>query len=123
MCGPETPSSTPRVGARVDFFSRTSSGPIGNLLFLNPSSPSSSHATHVRFHQPPRDGKLDPSIDITDQILVSIQFVSLSLLGHPTGSLVVMLTSETAQFDGRPDKTRLRRRSNAAVHSPPQPER
>ncbi|KAK3308351.1 uncharacterized protein B0T15DRAFT_105889 [Chaetomium strumarium] len=57
MCGEETPSSTPRVGARVDFY--PASGlqhthlPVGNLVFLNPSSPSSCHATHVRFSQRP----------------------------------------------------------------------
>ncbi|KAK4114656.1 hypothetical protein N656DRAFT_843380 [Canariomyces notabilis] len=88
MCGPETPSSTPRVGARVDFFSHTSSScsssdsnsrPIGNLLFLNPSSPSSSLATHVRFQQPPRADKLNSSKSLsTDSILVSI---------HLTGDL------------------------------------
>ncbi|SPQ21378.1 12feb793-2eca-4160-99e4-e2aa8f242210 [Thermothielavioides terrestris] len=55
MCGPETPSSTPRVGARVDFFPAAGVAatqlPVGNLLFVNPTSPSSSHATHVRFQQ------------------------------------------------------------------------
>ncbi|KXX78770.1 hypothetical protein MMYC01_204409 [Madurella mycetomatis] len=73
MCGPETPSSTPRVGARVDFSS--SSGTVGNLLFLNPSAPSSSQATHVRFHQPCQ-ANLGPSINTAEQILVSIQFVN-----------------------------------------------
>ncbi|GAB1314768.1 hypothetical protein MFIFM68171_04978 [Madurella fahalii] len=78
MCGPETPSSTPRVGARVDFFSRSSSsGPVGNLLFLNPSAPSSSQATHVRFHQPCQANH-SSGINIAEQILVSI---------HLTGDL------------------------------------
>ncbi|EAA32342.3 hypothetical protein GE21DRAFT_7634 [Neurospora crassa] len=56
MCGPETPSSTPRIGARVDFFSSPSSSRdrhlLGNLLFLNPSTPNSQEATHFSFISP-----------------------------------------------------------------------
>jgi hypothetical protein len=81
MCGEQTPSSTPRIGARVDFFAPSSEGhfPLGNLLFLNPSSPSSSHATHVRFHHS-RPSPLD------DSVLVSIQLV------HPTQSVTHTVT-------------------------------
>ena len=71
MCGQATPSSTPRIGARVDFFSPTNPGKtatsLGNLLFLNPSTPSSTHATHVRFQHP------SPS-NLYDGLLVSIQY-------------------------------------------------
>ncbi|KAK3906402.1 hypothetical protein C8A05DRAFT_29762 [Staphylotrichum tortipilum] len=73
MCGPSTPSTTPRVGARVDFFpapGRTL--PLGNLLFLNPSSPTSRHATHVRFCQS------TPTTCLDSSVLVSI---------HMTGDL------------------------------------
>ncbi|KAK4169035.1 hypothetical protein QBC43DRAFT_308563 [Cladorrhinum sp. PSN259] len=51
MCGPETPSNLPRIGARVDFVSRSSSRHLlGNLLFFNSSdADDSSRATHVRF--------------------------------------------------------------------------
>ncbi|KAK3359487.1 hypothetical protein B0T25DRAFT_447855 [Lasiosphaeria hispida] len=71
MCGGDcTPSSTPRVGARVDFFSQNQ-GHLGNLLFLDPSTPSSATATHVRFS--PKEG-----VAIDDRILVSI---------HLTGDL------------------------------------
>lgn len=73
MCGPETPSSTPRIGARVDLSSPTGRGILGNLLFLNPTSPSSAHATHVRFIQPATS---IPPFD--DNLLVSI---------HMTGDL------------------------------------
>ncbi|KAK0735357.1 hypothetical protein B0T21DRAFT_289773 [Apiosordaria backusii] len=52
MCGPETPSNLPRIGARVDFYSSSTRQPLGNLLFHNPSTPSSSSATHVRFSSP-----------------------------------------------------------------------
>lgn len=70
MCGPETPSSTPRVGARVDFFPAAGHTlPLGNLLFLNPSSPTSRHATHVRFRQSSSTSCVDSSV------LVSIQYV------------------------------------------------
>ncbi|KAK4191322.1 hypothetical protein QBC35DRAFT_487925 [Podospora australis] len=78
MCGPETPSHTPRVGARVDFHSRTpGQGVLGNLVFLNPSTPSSSQATHVRFFSPsasPCSSRSStPDIeDRQDQVLVSI---------------------------------------------------
>ncbi|KAK0636126.1 hypothetical protein B0T17DRAFT_503605 [Bombardia bombarda] len=65
-CGEESPSSTPRVGARVDFFSQTQ-GSLGNLLFLNPSSPSSPLATHARFS--PKEGVV---MDTDDSVLVSI---------------------------------------------------
>ncbi|KAL2152288.1 hypothetical protein VTH82DRAFT_5472 [Thermothelomyces myriococcoides] len=51
MCGPETESKTPRIGARVDLCSPAGRSGLGNLLFLNPSSPSSTQATHVQFHQ------------------------------------------------------------------------
>ncbi len=75
MCGQETPSSTPRIGARVDFFPAPghthSHLPLGNLLFVNPTSPTSSHATHVRFlqhHSPLNDDDNDSSL------LVSIQY-------------------------------------------------
>ncbi|KAK4153050.1 hypothetical protein C8A00DRAFT_43987 [Chaetomidium leptoderma] len=81
MCGQETPSTTPRVGARVDFFSPTGRGNLGNLLFLNPSSPSSRHATHVRFHQPPSSSSSQAPQALSDNdesILVSI---------HMTGDL------------------------------------
>ncbi|KAK3937725.1 hypothetical protein QBC46DRAFT_392037 [Diplogelasinospora grovesii] len=70
MCGHETPSSTPRVGARVDLFSR-SEGFLGNLVFLDPSIPDSALATHVRFT--PRVGAT-----MDDRVLVSI---------HLTGDL------------------------------------
>ncbi|KAK1779080.1 hypothetical protein QBC45DRAFT_146684 [Copromyces sp. CBS 386.78] len=56
MCGPETPSSTPRIGARVDFFSSSPSSRdrhlLGNLLFLNPSNHNSQQATHFSFISP-----------------------------------------------------------------------
>ncbi|KAK3370441.1 hypothetical protein B0H63DRAFT_316061 [Podospora didyma] len=64
MCCGESSSTTPRVGARVDFFSRTQ-GNVGNLFFVNPSEPSSLLATHVRFS--PRDG-----MAMDDRVLVSI---------------------------------------------------
>lgn len=73
MCGEETPSNTPRVGARVDLYSPASNSPLSNLLFLNPSAPSSSRATHVRFQ---------PDSALTDeerQLVVSIQSVTPSL--------------------------------------------
>ena len=81
MCGPETPSTTPRVGARVDFFPApglTRTGlPLSNLLFLNPSSPSSRHATHVRFHHSSPVSSSDPSCsgnsENDESVLVSIQ--------------------------------------------------
>ncbi|KAH6641306.1 hypothetical protein F5144DRAFT_618869 [Chaetomium tenue] len=80
MCGPETPSSTPRIGARVDLSSPSGRGSLGNLLFLNPTSPSSAHATHVRFFQPatakPTTSCKSPFDD--DSLLVSI---------HLTGDL------------------------------------
>ncbi|KAK4119195.1 hypothetical protein N657DRAFT_650467 [Parathielavia appendiculata] len=73
MCGEQTPSVAPRIGARVDFFSPSPQGhlPLGNLLFLNPTSPSSCHATHVRFQHANH-----PALD--EPILVSI---------HTTGDL------------------------------------
>ncbi|KAL2195163.1 hypothetical protein P885DRAFT_79603 [Corynascus similis CBS 632.67] len=80
MCGPETLSATPRVGARVDLSSPAGRGSLGNLLFLNPSSPASSHATHVRFHRPSKSSLLGGGQDIYSDsgILVSI---------HVTGDL------------------------------------
>ncbi|KAK3984765.1 hypothetical protein QBC44DRAFT_362883 [Cladorrhinum sp. PSN332] len=64
MCGPETPSNLPRIGARVDF------NGLGNLLFLNPSDTDSSRATHVRFS---RSSSPAPEADLDDDsILVSI---------------------------------------------------
>ncbi|KAK4100208.1 hypothetical protein N658DRAFT_524991 [Parathielavia hyrcaniae] len=74
MCGEQTPSTTPRIGARVDFhpLSPQAHLPLGNLLFLNPSSPASSHATHVRFQHHSKS-------PVTDEaVLVSI---------HTTGDL------------------------------------
>ncbi|KAK4446830.1 hypothetical protein QBC34DRAFT_410923 [Podospora aff. communis PSN243] len=68
MCGPSTPSSTPRIGARVDLFS------LGNLLFHNPTTPNSPLATHVRFS--PRDYTQTETDN--DDLLVSI---------HITGDL------------------------------------
>jgi len=65
MCCDETPSSEPRVGARVAIVSR-SQGNLGNLLFLNPSAPGSSVATHVTFN--PGEG-----VVMNDNVLVSIQ--------------------------------------------------
>jgi hypothetical protein len=83
MCGEQTPSPTPRVGARVDFFSPPKQGgrpgghlPLGNLLFLNPSSPTSSHATHIRFLQPTSTS----SQQLHNDLLVSIQYVPSPLL-------------------------------------------
>ncbi|KAK3685360.1 hypothetical protein B0T22DRAFT_215410 [Podospora appendiculata] len=72
MCGHEsiTPAA-PRVGARVDFFS-ASQGPLGNLIFLDPSTPAGPLATHVRFS--PRAGV----VPLDDGVLVSI---------HVTGDL------------------------------------
>ncbi|KAL2162914.1 hypothetical protein VTH06DRAFT_6750 [Thermothelomyces fergusii] len=86
MCGPETPSTTPRVGARVDLSSPTGRGSLGNLLFLNPSAPSSTHATHVRFHRLGEESSPlgdrgacdDDDDDNDDDVLVSI---------HTTGDL------------------------------------
>ncbi|AEO56668.1 hypothetical protein MYCTH_2301829 [Thermothelomyces thermophilus ATCC 42464] len=78
MCGPETPSATPRVGARVDLSSPTGRGSLGNLLFLNPSSPSSTHATHVRFHQRKEEPSPLGDRGDCDDVLVSI---------HMTGDL------------------------------------
>ncbi|KAK0727604.1 hypothetical protein B0T26DRAFT_868862 [Lasiosphaeria miniovina] len=68
MCGEEhTPSSAPRIGARVDFFAQ-GRGPVGNLLFLDPSVPGSSRATHIRFS--PRAG-----VALDDGVLVSIHLI------------------------------------------------
>lgn len=79
MCGEETPSSTPRIGARVDFFPAAGLTPmhlpVGNLLFLDPTAPSSSHATHVRFQQP-----LPLAVHPDDTVLVSIQCVTVPVL-------------------------------------------
>jgi hypothetical protein len=73
MCGEETtPTATPRIGARVDFFSPT--GHLGNLLFLNPSTPSSTQATHVRFQQSNPNPRPSTPNDDDDQVLVSIQY-------------------------------------------------
>ncbi|KAM7202549.1 hypothetical protein V8F20_004338 [Naviculisporaceae sp. PSN 640] len=53
MCCSDERISADRVGARVDFFTasnnRARGQMVGNLLFLNPSSPTSSRATHVWF--------------------------------------------------------------------------
>lgn len=68
MCGHEdTPSSTPRVGARVNFFSQDY-GHLGNLVFHNPRAPTSPLATHAQFSS--TDG-----LELRDDVLVSIQFV------------------------------------------------
>ncbi|EGO60867.1 hypothetical protein NEUTE1DRAFT_57728 [Neurospora tetrasperma FGSC 2508] len=71
MCGPDTPSSTPRIGARVDFFSSPSSSRdrhlLGNLLFLNPSTPNSQEATHFSFISP----STSPSTSTTPSTLLS----------------------------------------------------
>ncbi|KAK4148325.1 uncharacterized protein C8A04DRAFT_24134 [Dichotomopilus funicola] len=76
MCGPETPSSTPRIGARVNLFSP--GGSLGNLLFHNPCSPSSLHATHVRF-VPNSNSSASPATTAPDEnVLLSI---------HTTGDL------------------------------------
>jgi hypothetical protein len=95
MCGQETPSSTPRVGARVDF--HPASGlqhnhlPVGNLVFLNPSSPTSCRATHVRFSQRPSSSTAATTTTQTsedgggERVLVSIQYVgplSYGILGR-----------------------------------------
>lgn len=70
MCGHEdTPSSTPRVGARVNFFSQDH-GHLGNLVFHNPRTPTSALATHAQFSS--TDG-----LELRDDVLVSIQFVIL----------------------------------------------
>jgi len=71
MCGDDL-SSTPRVGARVDFFSQHT-GPLGNLLFHNPTTPSSPLATHVRF------SPLERIVPDDDGLLVSIQCVLVLL--------------------------------------------
>ncbi len=86
MCGQETPSSTPRIGARVDFFpapGHTQSHlPLGNLLFVNPTSPTSSHATHVRFlqHHSPLN---NDDKNNNNALLVSIQYDPASRLPLP----------------------------------------
>ncbi|KAK4645772.1 hypothetical protein QC761_204470 [Podospora bellae-mahoneyi] len=79
MCGPETPSNLPRVGARVDFYSSSTRQLLGNLLFHNPSTPSSSSATHVRFSSPSsgsacssRSSSPVPSKKDDEDVLVSI---------------------------------------------------
>ncbi|KAK4203012.1 hypothetical protein QBC40DRAFT_275259 [Triangularia verruculosa] len=76
MCGEETPSNLPRVGARVDFYSSSTRQPLGNLLFHNPSIPSSSSATHVRFSSPSSACSSRSSSPIPeyrdDDVLVSI---------------------------------------------------
>ncbi|KAH8909223.1 hypothetical protein BR93DRAFT_539619 [Coniochaeta sp. PMI_546] len=48
MCGTDT-SIAVRVGARVDLFSKSQGPFVGSLLFLDPSVPESTTATHVRF--------------------------------------------------------------------------
>ncbi|KAK4138463.1 hypothetical protein BT67DRAFT_431070 [Trichocladium antarcticum] len=81
MCGEETtPSNTPRIGARVDFFSTSGHNThLGNLLFLNPSTPSSTHATHVRFqHHPSTPRQQQHPLTPSARFLVSI---------HKTGDL------------------------------------
>lgn len=84
MCGPETPSSTPRIGARVDLCSPTGRGSLGNLLFLNPTSPSSAHATHVRFFQPAaKSTTTSTPTPLDDSLLFSIQYVPSPLSPSP----------------------------------------
>ncbi|KAK1835868.1 hypothetical protein QBC39DRAFT_339820 [Podospora conica] len=71
MCGHEdTPSPAPRVGACVNFFS-PDHGHLGNLVFHNPQTPTSSLATHVQYSS--TDG-----VGLRDDVLVSI---------HVTGDL------------------------------------
>lgn len=65
MCGSDT-STTVRVGARVDLFSESQC--LGSLLFLDPSSPGSTVATHVRFAAACGD-----SGQVRSQLVVSIQ--------------------------------------------------
>jgi len=70
MCGHEhTPSPIPRVGACVNFFSQDH-GHLGNLVFHNPQTPTSPLATHAQFFS--TDG-----LELRDDLLVSIQFVTL----------------------------------------------
>lgn len=91
MCGHDT-SSTPRVGARVDLFSRATSGPLGNLIFLDPSEPDSMVATHVRF-TPEDDG-----LDADSQILVSIQSVLFVFCAHRVCEYRKLTWGETARL-------------------------
>ncbi|KAK3297139.1 uncharacterized protein B0H64DRAFT_119095 [Chaetomium fimeti] len=101
MCGPETPSSTPRIGARVDLSSPTGRGSLGNLLFLNPTSPSSVHATHVRFFHPAQPAASNP---LDDSLLVSI---------HMTGDLTKPLADA-----GLMQQFTLHRPNTASNNSP-----
>ncbi|KAK3403269.1 hypothetical protein B0T20DRAFT_21503 [Sordaria brevicollis] len=94
MCGPETPSSTPRVGARVDFFASSSSGShrhlLGNLLFLNPSTPNSQQATHFSFISP----STTPSMGTSSPPLLrrTVSYSSSSSSGSETESERVVVS-------------------------------
>ncbi|KAK3326173.1 hypothetical protein B0H66DRAFT_148701 [Apodospora peruviana] len=84
-CGETTHSNTmnepPRVGARVDFFSPRHGCHLGNLLFLNPSTPTSARATHVRYNPTnPTEGVAAVATD--ENVLVSIQLVHPPFLHH-----------------------------------------
>lgn len=84
MCCSDETISSDRVGARVDFFTPSSQGTrghvqmIGNLLFLDPSCPTSSSATHVWFttrdnHYPITDD--EKGVPALREVSVSIQLV------------------------------------------------
>jgi hypothetical protein len=70
MCGLDT-STAVRVGARVDLF-HESRGHWGSMVFMNPTVPESTTATHVRF----TSASAEPiSMRHKSQMLVSIQYV------------------------------------------------
>jgi hypothetical protein len=71
MCGVET-STVARVGARVDFLSE-SQDPVGSLIFLDPHTPDSTTATHVRFTS-------KTSMRVEPHLLVSIQYGNMQSL-------------------------------------------
>ncbi|OIW29379.1 hypothetical protein CONLIGDRAFT_575812 [Coniochaeta ligniaria NRRL 30616] len=70
MCGLDTSTSV-RVGARVDLF-HESQGHWGSMVFMNPTVPESTTATHVRF----TSASAEPlTVRHKSQMLVSIQYV------------------------------------------------
>ncbi|KAK0659168.1 hypothetical protein QBC41DRAFT_331654 [Cercophora samala] len=111
MCGEQTPSNLPRVGARVDFYSSSTRQPLGNLLFHNPSAPSSSSATHVRFSSPSSDSACSsrssspaPSLASAkqdDSVLVSIHVSGdMSKPIHESGLLQQFSLPSTSREEG-----------------------
>ena len=97
MCGPSTPSTTPRIGARVDFSPAPGHNharlPLANILFINPTCPSSSQATHVRFVHPSSLAE-DNNNNNNSSLIVSIQYAPPS---YPSTPLILLLTTPTAK--------------------------